>query len=197
MGSAGARGAMLLAVAVILGIVLLQKFDSGTGIGTVSVGTKAETTSTTRRATLTTVGGVTSTTAARARAKSEYKVVVANGARLSGLATVATTTLKNAGFTTLTPADTTAVVDKTSIQFADGYEAEAREVAQALAKPATVVTRLSSPPVAPASLGDAKVVVILGTDMAGPSTSAPPTGGGTTNTTRVTSTTRVTGTTRP
>jgi hypothetical protein len=32
--NAGARGALLLAVAVILGIVLLQKVDSGPGAGT-------------------------------------------------------------------------------------------------------------------------------------------------------------------
>jgi hypothetical protein len=74
-------------------------------------------------------------------------------------------------------------VDKTSIQFAEGYEADARELAGIIGQPTTVVTRLASPPVAAADLDDAKIVVVLGVDVANaPSTTAP--AGGTTTTTR-------------
>lgn len=182
-GSAGARGAMLLALAVILGIVLLQRFDTGSGTGrlTTTPSAEADSSSTTRRVTLTTAGATTSTTAARARPKAEVKVLVANGAGVAGLAGTKTGVLKTAGYATLSPVDANPPsVDKTSVQFADGYEAEAREVAQTLTLPVTVVTRLNSPPVAAADLGDAKVVVILGADAGSTSTTGAP--GGTTTT---------------
>jgi len=178
---------MLLAVAVILGIVLLQKFDTGIDTGRVITKTTVESTSTTRRVTLTTVGAASTTTTARARAKGDVKVVVANGAGIGGVGARNTAILKTAGYATLSPADATASVDKTSIQFADGYEAEAREVAQALSQPTTVVARLSpSPPVAAADIGDAKVVVILGADYTATATSVPAAGATSTSTTTTT-----------
>ena len=177
---------MLLGVAVILGIVLLQRFDTGldTGGATVSATSvpKAQETTTTRRVGLTTVPPVT-TTAAKARAKADVKVLVANGAGVRGLGAATSNALKNVGYSTLTPTDTTAAVDKTSIQFADGYEADARELAGVIGQPASVVTRLASPPVAAADLDDAKVVVILGTDIANATTTTLA-GGGTTSTSR-------------
>ncbi|MDQ3898467.1 MAG: LytR C-terminal domain-containing protein, partial [Actinomycetota bacterium] len=165
--NAGARGALLLAVAVVLGIVLLQQFDSGidTG-GQVSTNTTVsadDLTTTTRRIGLTTVPPVT-TTVARARAKSDVKVLVANGSGVRGLAGNTTNALKGLGYATLSPVDATTNVDKTTVQYADGYEAEARELAASVSLPATVLARLSSPPVAAADLGDAKVIVILGAD---------------------------------
>lgn len=179
--SAGARGALLLGVAVILGIVLLQKFDTtsiGTGSAPATSVVTLGTTTTTRRVGLTTVA-TTPVTTAKARAKGEVRVLVANGAGVRGLGAATTTALKNVGYNTLTPTDATTAVDKTAVQFADGYEAEAREVATSLSLPGTVVTRLASPPVAASDLDDAKVVVILGADVA-TTTSAP----ATTSTTR-------------
>ena len=181
--NAGARGALLLAVAVILGIVLLHKFDSGTvatGGQIATATTVARQTTTTRKVGLTTVPPVTTTTV-KARAKADVKVVVANGAGVKGLGATTTNTLKNAGYATLAATDATANVDKTSIQFADTYDAEAREVAATLGLPATVAVKLSSPPVAAADIGDAKVIVILGTDFTTTSSSAV---GATTSTTR-------------
>lgn len=181
----GARGALLLGAAVILGVVLLQKFDTGidTG-GRVSTGTPSATTTTTRRVGLTTVPLVTTTTA-KARAKADVKVVVANGAGVKGLGAATTNALKNLGYATLAPTDATGAVDKTVIQFADGYEADAREVASALTLPATVVTKLNSPPVAATDIVDAKVIVVLGVDVSTSTTSTTLAGGtGTTSTTR-------------
>lgn len=168
--NAGTRGALLLGIAVILGIVLLQQFDNdidtgGGSVAATSIPGDDETTSTTRRVGLTTVP-VAPTTTAPARPKAEVKVLVANGAGIRGLGLATTNALKGVGYTTLTPTDATVSIPKTSIQFAEGYEADAREVAGALTLPPTVVTRLSSPPVAAADLGDAKVIVILGEDVA-------------------------------
>jgi hypothetical protein len=159
----------LLGVAVILGIVLLQKFDTdsvdtGGAVSATSVPRADATTTTTRRVGLTTVAPVTSTTP-KARPKSEVRVLVANGAGVRGLGASTTTALKNLGYNTLTATDATTAVDKTAVQFADGYEAEAREVAASLSLPATVVTRLASPPVAASDLDDAKVLVVLGADV--------------------------------
>lgn len=186
-GNAGARGALLLAVAVILGIVLLQQFDSpnasGGKVSATSIPSADETTSTTRRVGLTTVAPVT-TTAARARAKADVKVLVANGAGVRGLGASTTNALKEKGYTNIAaPTDATSAVDKTGIQFVEGYEAEAKELAGVLSLPATVVTRLASPPVAAADIGDAKVLVILGADV---STATTPTtaAAATTSTTR-------------
>ena len=175
-GNAGARGALLLAVAVILGIVLLQQFDTPSiPSGQVSATSipDSDETSTTRRVGLTTVPQVT-TTAARARPKAEVKVLVANGAGVRGLGASTTNALKEKGYTNIAaPTDATTSVEKTGIQFAEGYEAEARELAGVLSLPATVVTRLASPPVAAADIGDAKVLVILGVDVSSVTTTAP------------------------
>lgn len=185
-GNAGARGALLLAVAVILGIVLLQQFDTPSipsgQVSATSVPDDIEETTTTRRVGLTTVPQV-STTAARARAKAEVKVLVANGAGVRGLGASTTSELRNQGYTSAAaPTDTTtSPIDKTSIMYAEGYEAEARELAGVLSLPATVVTRLSAPPVAAADLAGVHVLVVLGVDVTGSTTTAP---GATTSTTR-------------
>ena len=183
-GNAGARGALLLAVAVILGIVLLQQFDApNVTTGQVSATSIPDTdeTTTTRRVGLTTVPQVT-TTAARARPKAEVKVLVANGAGVRGLGGSTTNALKEKGYTNIAaPTDATTGVEKTAIQFVEGYEAEARELAGVLSLPATVVTRLASPPVAAADIGDAKLLVILGTDV---STTTAPAAAATTTTVR-------------
>jgi len=165
-------------VAVILGIVLLQQFDDGidTGAGQVAATSIPATvdqpsTSTTRRVGLTTVPQTTPTTG-RARTKAEVIVVVANGAGVRGLGAATTNALKNVGYTTLTPTDASGAVDKTSIQFVEGYEAEARELAGVIGQPATVVTRLANPPVAASEIADAKVVVVLGVDVTSSTTTS-------------------------
>jgi len=175
-------------VAVILGIVLLQQFDNDldTGSGQVAAtsipASVVDQTSTTRRVGLTTVPQTTPTTT-RTRTKAEVIVVVANGAGVRGLGAATTNALKNVGYTTLTPTDTSGAVDKTSIQFAEGFEAEARELAGVIGQPATVVTRLTNPPVAASEIVDAKVVVILGVDVTS-STTTSVAGAGTTTTRR-------------
>jgi hypothetical protein len=185
-GNAGARGALLLAVAVILGIVLLQQFDTPSipsgQVSATSIPDDGEDTSTTRRVGLTTVPQAT-TTIARARPKAEVRVLVANGAGVRGLGASTTNSLRERGYTNIaTPTDATTSVEKTGIQFAEGFEAEARELAGVLSLPVTVVTRLASPPVAAADIGEAKVLVILGADVSTATTA--PAAGATTSTTR-------------
>jgi len=177
---------IILAVAVILGIVLLQQFDSDIGQVSANQDAAAEPTTTTRRPTLTSVANTTTTLAA-ARPKSEVKVLVANGSGVRGLAGITTNALKNVGYATLSPVDANpATIDKTIIQYAEGYLAEAREVATTVSQPASVVAPLSAPPVAAADIADAKVIVVLGLDVATTST----TSGSGTGASSTTSTTR-------
>jgi hypothetical protein len=163
-------------VAVILGIVLLQQFDTpsdpGGTVSATSVPTgNGDETTTTRRVGLTTVAPTPTTVARRPRA--EVKVLVANGSGVRGLGAQTTTSLRNEGYTgAVAPTDATTSVERTGVQFVEGYEAEARELASVLSLPATVVTRLSAPPVAAADIGDAKVLVILGTDVSNPTTTS-------------------------
>jgi hypothetical protein len=165
--------------------VLLQQFDtpsipSGQVSATSIPEDDEEETTTTRRVGLTTVPQATTTTA-RARPKAEVRVLVANGAGVRGLGASTTNSLRERGYTNIaTPTDATTSVEKTGIQFAEGFEAEARELAGVLSLPVTVVTRLASPPVAAADIGEAKVLVILGTDVSSATTTAPAAGATTT-----------------
>jgi hypothetical protein len=180
----GAKGALLLVAAVVLGVLVLKAFDTGIGAGDARVSsgtTKPVATSTTRRAGASVPVASTSTTL-KARAHGEVRVVVANGAGVRGLGGRTTDALKSLGYNTLAATDTTQSLDKTQVQFADGFEAEAREVAQVLSLPLTSVQRLNSPPVAAADLGDAKVVVLLGADVSTTTTGA--SASSTTSTTR-------------
>ncbi len=186
-GNPGARGALLLTVAVILGIVLLQQFDSGIDTGgqvATDAGQVDDETTTTRPVGLTTVPTTAPTTTAAARPKSDVRVLVANGAGVRGLGASTTAVLRGLGYATLTPTDTTGGnVDRTQIHYAEGYATEAREIAAALTLPATAAIPQASPPVAAADLGDAKVIVILGTDVPNSATTTTA-ATGTTSTTR-------------
>ena len=168
-GSAGARGAILLAVAAILGIVLLQAFDTdfdGGGVG-VDVGVGGSTVPPDGSSTASTLpsgpAGTTPTTLA-SRAPSEVSVLVGNGTGIRGLGGQTADALKAIGYNTLTAVDATKALDVTNVQFADGYEPEARAIAVTLGLPSTAVQALNSPAV-PDTQG-ANVIVLLGADVA-------------------------------
>jgi len=157
-------GAILVACAAAVGMFLLRTTDTGPKAGGRGPG---RIDGVERPATEQGVAGPSgsSTSVPTARANSEVKVLVANGAGVRGLGAAATNALGNVGFATLTPTDATTTVERSAVQFVDGYEAEARAVAQSLTLPVAVVTRLISPPVAAAEVAGAHVVVVLGTDL--------------------------------
>ena len=184
--STGARGAVLLAIAVVLGIVLLNAFDrvpssvdvdsilEGLGTSTTVEGGPADTTAPV----------VTSTTRA-ARAPGDVTVLVANGTDVRGLAGLTANARKGIGDNTLSPSDTSRPVDVTKVQFSPGFEAEGRAVATSLQLPPTAVeaaTPANPPPVAD-TLG-ANVVVVLGADVTQRATTTTAAAGATTSTTR-------------
>ncbi len=165
--TAGARGALLLAIAVVLGIVLLNSFDRVPSGDSVDVGAILDDTTSTTDAggANTTVAPVPTTTRAT-RAPGDVTVLVANGTDIRGLAGATAAALKAIGYNTLSPTDTNSPVEVTKVQFSAGFEAEARAVATSLQLPATAVeaaTPANAPPVDD-TLG-ANVVVLVGADV--------------------------------
>jgi hypothetical protein len=159
LGSAAFRGALLIAVAVLLGAGLLAKsFDSG---GPASTGSPARSTSTTAPATQTTPA-----TTAVAHNPAEVKVLVLNGVDPSkAIAGPAAQALKAANYTTLSPADAKTMVPASAVYYLAGYEADAQQIAAKLGIAADKVQPLPNPP--PPSVADPKdahVIVVIGPD---------------------------------
>jgi hypothetical protein len=152
-------------VAAILGIVLLQAFDTdidgGSGLGvdagdtTIPSGPSGTTPGTTPTNSNTTLPG---------RAPSEVAVLVANGTGIKGLGSQNADALKALGYNTLTAVDATKALDASAVQFAEGYQAEAQAIALTLGLQPAAVQPLNSPPV-PDTAG-VNVFVLLGAEVA-------------------------------
>ena len=159
-GGTGARGALLLGAALVLGIVILQEFDSPQF--TTRVDTASPTTTTTRRQG--SVSVVPTPTTKALRPADQVKVLAANGTVTSGLGARTTTLLQQQNYNALSPIDATRTVEATQVQYKPDFEAEARAVAQLLQLPASSVRVMEdSPPVA--DTRDADIVVIIGPDL--------------------------------
>jgi hypothetical protein len=129
----GARGALLIGLAVILGVVLLQVVDKGNE-GPVG---DQKTSSTHAAATTTTTGQhavapprTTATTARPVPARTPGQIVVAvlNGSGQTGVAGTLTTQLKNKGYQTVTAQDT-AHRTGSVVYYRAGYSREAAALA--------------------------------------------------------------------
>jgi hypothetical protein len=106
-GFSAARGAILVAVAVIIGVVLLQAIDDGND-GPVGDGGTTTTSSTTTPASTDTSGGsatTSTTTKAATVPPAEVTVRVLNGSGVAGSAGTLTNTLKAKGYKTLVASD--------------------------------------------------------------------------------------------
>lgn len=151
-----ARGALLVGLAVIIGIVLLQVIDDGT-TGPIGDGGNASGNGST--ATTTADGGTTTTTSAvPEKTPAEVAVLVQNGSGRSGAARAMTDSLKAKGYQTLTPAD----ADERSgtvVYFKPDLERECTTVATAVGGNPTVEP---IPDPAPTGSENASCVVILG-----------------------------------
>jgi hypothetical protein len=158
-----ARGALLIGVAVIIGIVLLQVIDDGTSGpigdgGSVSAGGTTDTTGATGS---TGDSGSTTTTTAATPVKppAEVAVLVLNGSGRPGAATSQSNALKSKGYQTLVPAD---APERTGniVYFASGLDRECTTVAASV-DGAPKVEAMPTPP--PTGSETASCVVILGT----------------------------------
>lgn len=125
-GFSAARGAVLVAIAVIIGIVLLQAIDDGNS-GPIGDGSTSSTSSTTAATTPASTDGDTSSTTAKpaTKAPADTTVKVLNGSGVQGAATTVTNTLKSKGYKTLLP--NTVVVQKgTFVYYAAGLQTECK-----------------------------------------------------------------------
>ena len=159
--SAGAKGAILLVVAAILGIVLLQAFDTDDGgSGLVAVNTTVATGNGSTDPTL--PPAQTTPTAPAGRAASEVIVLVSNGTGIKGLGSQTADALRVVGYNTLTAVDATKTLGTSTVQYAEGYEAEGRAIGLVLGLPPAAVLALNSPSVSDTQ--GAHVIVLLGAD---------------------------------
>jgi hypothetical protein len=162
------RGSLLLAIAVVLGVVLLNRFDNGTDPFAQSLTASGRATTTT---TTTTAPPVTTTTAAtaapRLRAPADVKVLPANGTGVNRFGARVGDELKKSGFNVLSAVDSTTKGVTTSVVYSTaGYEADAADVAAKLGLPASAV-QAATPPVKSGDLRGANVIVVAGADLSG------------------------------
>jgi hypothetical protein len=161
------RAVALVAVAVLVGVILLHHNKTPSGATTVAA----------RPTTTTTVHGHPSTTTATQpgattplRAPTTVKVLVANGTVASGggsthLAGTVSTKLKGQGYDTLAAVNATQGVTASIVMFQPGYDKEAAALAQALSLPASAVQPMpATPPVS--NLFGANILVVAGPDLA-------------------------------
>lgn len=152
------KGAILVAVAVVIGLVLLR--DDGSSTAQVAVGAEDNPA---ESADPDSTSSTTSTTAAL-RAPADVKVLVANGSGVNGAAGTKTTELEALGYVTANPTDAERVT-ATVIYFTDTYQPEAEALAAAMGADVAAVTALPTP----APVGDTQlsnVIVVLGPDLA-------------------------------
>lgn len=185
-GMAAGRGALLLTVAVILGIVLLNAADDPPPdrVTAASPDDDPQTT-TTLAAPTTTVATVP------LRPPPEVKVLAANGTTTKGVARKVTDQLKAAGYNVLSPTDSQQA-GTSAVYFTGDYQREAATVAEGLGLPATVVVALPTPPPLTDARG-ANVIVVVGPELAqrvSGTTATTTAAGATTSTTRAVTTTR-------
>jgi len=157
-GGAALRGAGLLAIAVILGIILLRNGGGdpySRALRTVASPTPEVT-----------VHAPTATTiTVPVRSPSDIKVLPANGTTISGAGLATFNRLKQAAYNVLAASNTTAPSTTSNVYFNPGFEREARVVAQLLGLPDSAVQPMPTPPPVSDTRG-ADVIVVVGPDLA-------------------------------
>lgn len=171
---------VIAVVAVVVGFLILRNLtddgsSAGTGGTTGPITTQGETPDSTASSDLTapttTPAVVTPTT--MPLVFSPGKVVVANASGVGGAAGLASKALTTVGFTMGDATDAFGAEKKitlTKVYYQAGSEAVAQSVAQSFGAPdsGVVIAAMPAPiPVKNATIGDATVLVMLGTDLAG------------------------------
>ena len=151
-----ARGAALIGLAVVIGIVLLQVVDNPTG-GSDSDGSDSPPVTDANGSNGDGQDGNTDGTID----KSQVRVLVLNASGVSGAAAAQRDALMVDGWNTLEPGDAPAVQDGITIACSTGFEAAAQPLADDVGQGATVVAFPTEPPVPEAA--DADCLVLLGT----------------------------------
>jgi LytR cell envelope-related transcriptional attenuator len=146
------RGAGLIGLAVIVGIVLLQVVDDGSSGPSNGGGGGGGVTPTDAT-------GETTPTTGNGRPKAEVRVLVLNAGQPAGSALNVTNQLKLVGYTTLSPSNDPVARQGVAVQCKEGFEAEAATLATDVGQSATTEPFPAQPP---AGAGDADCIVLLG-----------------------------------
>jgi LytR cell envelope-related transcriptional attenuator len=150
-----ARGAVVVIIAVLLGIWILTKIDSGAAV---DAGGGAAATTTVATTVPTTAPAPTTT----AVDKASFTVIVANASGTSGAAKRKGDAMKADGYQVAEPVTNQTKSDTTTVFYLSGSEAAAQNVAAYL----NISDIQPMPTPAPVDLGQAQVLVNLGRDIA-------------------------------
>jgi hypothetical protein len=170
-GGAALRGAGLLAIAVILGIILLRNGGGDPYSAAVRTAATLPPEVTVPRSTATTI-------TVPVRTPENIKVLPANGTNTAGAGTLIFNRLKQAQYNVLAATNTTTQGSATTsnVYYNPGFEREARVVAQLLGLPDSAVLPMPTPPPVSDTRG-ADIIVVVGSDLAKatPTPTSPPT----------------------
>ena len=176
------RGLIVLGVAVLIGFLLLAKAgddgsttvtassssgstptaDGGDGGTATTAANGGNTGSSVPKSTTTTAANGGGQPTGTTRAPASVSVVVLNGSGgVKGVAGATTDKIKAKGYKTLEPGNA-APVDKTTVYYTAGYQADANAVAGVLGLASTSVSAAPANP--PAGSTGANVIVVLGKD---------------------------------
>jgi hypothetical protein len=156
------RGAGVVAVAVVVGVLLMP---SGTRAPLVVTAASQSTTTTTPTTTAPSARSTTTTVATIVPGASSIHVLVVNGSSITGLAGGTSTYLKSRGFLTLPAANATTKVTGTQVYAVSGPSSSATSVTGALGLTASTIQPTTAPPPVHSSAG-ANVIVVVGPDLA-------------------------------
>ena len=163
------RALALVAVAIVIGAVLLRRNGNSVAISAESSTTLDTSTATT---TATTAAPATTTIPAL-RAPSAVKVLVANGTAVPGQAALQGNKLHGAGYDTLASTNTVAKVQSSVAYYAPGFQPEAIAIARLLGVPGGAVKAMPATGQLPvANLQGANVLVLVGPDLVAAAASA-------------------------
>jgi len=166
VGVSTVLGVIVAAIAVLLGFLILRDLDRDRSGGGGVVAPVETLPGDSVPVDVSSTAPVDSTTLP----KTGYKVLIANASGVTGSAGQMSTALQAQGFIVVTPATNAAeTVGKqtvTVVYYVPGFETGAAAVAQVLGGVTTQVVA-TPPPVESGDLGEATVLVMLGTDLAG------------------------------
>jgi hypothetical protein len=186
------RAVALLAIAVLIGVVLLRHDGTSSGrIVSSSQTTVPPTTPKPSNTTPSSVAHTTTTSSTPLRAPQDIKVLVANGTSTNGLASTVKSKLQGEGYQTLTSTNSSEQVTATILYYRPGYQNEAAALAEFLTLSPTAVQAMpaQAPVSNPAAVDGANIIVVAGPDVAQGGSSGPSGTGATSTTTRPKTTT--------
>lgn len=171
-GIQAGRAALLIAVAVVIGLLLLRHSPGGASTP-ISVGTGETTSSLSQTSTSLGIGGtgpgttakpLTTTSTTPQRAPQDIKVLVANGTSTAGLASRVSNIVHAKGYNTLASTNSTQRPAASIVYFQPSYGSDAAALAAKLSLPAAAVQAMPQPPPV-SNLNSANILIVVGPDL--------------------------------